>query len=120
MKENASKPLSEDCFGNPEEKRQQIERIEKYEAMLDAVRTFLAQDNPSQDECARIAETVSALEAYYTSLAWRQDYHDEENGLFPSDLKRGVLSEDGIYNVLEAWQDLMQEQQPDDGGSCPV
>ena len=92
-------------------KQLQLERIEKYEAVLDEVLAFLAQEEHSAEEMAAIAEKTAALQAYYTSLTWRKDFHDEEDGLFPNTLKRGVLSEDGIYNALEAYQDLMEELQ---------
>ena len=41
------------------------------------------------------------LEEYYTSGEWREDYEADEAGLFPVDLKRGVLSQDGVYDLLE-------------------
>ena len=41
------------------------------------------------------------LEEYYTSGEWRADYEADEAGLFPADLKRGVLSQDGVYDLLE-------------------
>lgn len=51
-----------------------------------------------------LALALSTLEAYYTSSAWRTDFEADEAGLLPSDLKRGVLSEDGIYNLLEEYK----------------
>ncbi|MBR5722286.1 MAG: DUF4298 domain-containing protein [Oscillospiraceae bacterium] len=44
---------------------------------------------------------VQALSDYYGSDAWKRDFAADEAGLLPKDLKRGVLSEDGIYNLLE-------------------
>ena len=44
---------------------------------------------------------LGKLSAYYSSDAWKRDYAADEAGLLPKDLKRGVLSEDGIYNLLE-------------------
>ena len=41
------------------------------------------------------------LKEYYESPQWREDFEADEAGKFPKDLKRGVLSEDGIYNLLE-------------------
>lgn len=41
------------------------------------------------------------VSAYYISDAWKRDFAADEAGLLPKDLKRGVLSEDGIYNLLE-------------------
>ncbi len=97
----------------PNSKQLQLERIGKYEAVLDDVLAFLVREDRSAEDLEATAEKVAALEAYYTSLAWRQDFHDEEDGLLPNTLKRGVLSEDGIYNALEAWQDLMAELNQD-------
>ena len=33
---------------------------------------------------------------------WKKDFEDDEKGLLPKELKRGVLSEDGIYNLRDA------------------
>ena len=44
---------------------------------------------------------IQKLEAYYTSRQWKDDFALDEAGKLPVTLKRGVLSEDGIYNLLE-------------------
>ena len=41
-----------------------------------------------------------ALTEYYDGGQWLRDYQADEAGLLPHDLKRGVLSEDGVYNLL--------------------
>ena len=41
---------------------------------------------------------------YRATLAWRTDFEADEAGLLHSDLKHGVLSEDGIYNLLEEYK----------------
>ena len=46
------------------------------------------------------AEDLKVLEKYYTSADWKKDFSLDEAGLLPAGLKRGVLSEDGIYNLL--------------------
>ncbi len=51
---------------------------------------------------------IAALASYYGSNDWKQDFADDEAGLLPKDLKRGVLSEDGIWNLLEAHQELQE------------
>ena len=53
-----------------------------------------------------IQEDIAALEQYYGSEVWKQDYADDEAELLPADLKRGVLSEDGIWNLLEDAREL--------------
>jgi len=32
---------------------------------------------------------------------WKNDFEADEKGLLPQELKKGVLSEDGLYNLLE-------------------
>jgi hypothetical protein len=48
---------------------------------------------------------LEKLEAYYTSQDWKDDFALDEAGELPDSLKRGVLSEDGIYNVLEKYKE---------------
>ena len=51
-------------------------------------------------------EDIAAINDYYGSEEWKQDYADDEAGLLPADLKRGVLSEDGIWNLLSDASEL--------------
>ena len=37
---------------------------------------------------------------YYENGLWLADYELDEKGMIPSDLKRGILSQDGFYNFL--------------------
>ena len=72
----------------PESVQAQIERISHFENIMQKA------ENGS-------AELLKALSEYYGSPAWRRDLASDEAGLLPKDLKRGVLSEDGIYDLLE-------------------
>jgi hypothetical protein len=56
-----------------------------------------------------LTSAISILESYYTSPAWLSDFEADEAGLLPPDLKRGVLSEDGIYNLLEEYKRMGEE-----------
>lgn len=49
---------------------------------------------------------IEALIAYYESEAWRSDFEADAEGKLPVGLKRGVLSEDGIYDLLTDYQRL--------------
>ncbi len=40
------------------------------------------------------------LEKYMNSGLWLKDYQSDERGKIPKGIKRGVLSEDGLYNLL--------------------
>ena len=77
---------------------QQIERIQYMEQLLD----FVLKARKEQDKQERIQEAIRILSEYYGSDEWKQDFADDEAGRLPKDLKRGVLSEDGIWNVLSS------------------
>ena len=53
------------------------------------------------EEFKALQPEIQELASYYTSPQWKADYAADEAGQFPVDLKRGVLSEDGIWNMLE-------------------
>ena len=72
----------------------QEERIAYYEGILDSAEQKIAG---GQEASAELRE----LEAYYTSPLWKEDYAADEAGLLTKDLKRGVLSQDGIDHLLE-------------------
>jgi len=68
------------------------------------------------DEATATANTLSELLprleelfAYYESRQWLADYEADEAGLLPADLKRGVLSQDGVYNLLAEYDRLIAE-----------
>ena len=68
--------------------------------------TFPTQSSDLDDltpSFATLRSAISILEAYYTTT-WLSDFEADEAGLLPPDLKRGVLSEDGIYNLLEEYK----------------
>jgi len=57
-------------------------------------------------EAEDLRSDMAKLEAYYGSALWKEDFAKDEAGELPEDLKRGVLSEDGIYNLLESYKEL--------------
>lgn len=42
----------------------------------------------------------------------RKDFEADEQGLYHENLRRGVLSEDGIYNLLERNKEVMEMLKP--------
>ena len=79
---------------------EQIERIRHYESLLDRIAPVLENLEEALDAFDGIQEDVKELSAYYESDEWRDDFEADDAGKLPQDLKRGVLSEDGIYDVL--------------------
>ena len=70
------------------------ERVGFYETLFDEVSA--AKDTTASD----IQQKLKILEDYYTSGQWLKDYEADEQGLLPYDLKRGVLSQDALYELL--------------------
>ena len=85
---------------------EQLKRIEKYENMLDEAFDLIREGQVG----AHLAELMGELDAYYTGPLWMSDFEDDEAGLLPADLKRGVLSEDGIYDLLTDYAELTAEE----------
>ena len=53
------------------------------------------------DDYEAAQEALRELEAYYGSEEWKQDFAADEAGRLPKEMKRGVLSEDAVWNLLE-------------------
>ena len=43
---------------------------------------------------------LNALKSYYQNGLWLEDYESDERGELPRGLRRGVLSQDALYNFL--------------------
>lgn len=48
-------------------------------------------------------QSLAVLASYYSSREWKEDFAADEAGLFPRSLKRGILSEDGLWNLLSGY-----------------
>lgn len=82
----------------------QIARIKKYESYLNEAQQLLCAGENSD----RLKYLISELEAYYESVKWRKDFESDEAGLLPKNLKRGVLSEDGINDLLDEYKEVSE------------
>lgn len=80
------------------------------QTQLDRIRTM---ERSFTEASAAVAHALSALEQYESSLAqlkalaeycesplWLADYDADHAGLLPAGMTRGVLSEDGLYDLL--------------------
>ena len=84
---------------------EQIARIRHMEQLFDLAKEAMEEVMMSLETYEKAQEAIAVLSEYYGSKEWKQDYADDEAGLLPKDLKRGVLSEDGIWNLLSDWQE---------------
>ena len=78
----------------------QIERITRMEKILDEAGAALSALEDALDRYAAVRESLAELEAYYSGGEWMRDFEDDSAGKLPGSLKRGVLSEDAVYDLL--------------------
>ena len=87
---------------------EQIERIMQMEHRLDCASQAVMRLSAALDEFADTQDALRQLSDYYGSDAWKQDFNDDSKGVLPPDLKRGVLSEDAVWNLLEDVRDVKE------------
>ena len=78
-----------------------ISRIQQMERYLNQVLLALDTQPEMINRDAAIREAIQELVQYYDNGQWIQDYELDEQGLLPTELKRGVLAQDTLYDVLE-------------------
>ena len=86
--------------------KEQLRRIRKMERHFVRAASALKRLSSALDKYEEAKADIAALASYYGSDDWKQDFADDEAGRLPKDLKRGVLSEDGIWNLLEEYREL--------------
>ena len=79
----------------------QIERIRYFEQLYNETINTLMKTEKILEEYEEAQQGIRRLEEYYTGDEWKKDFEDDEKGLIPSEIRRGVLSEDSVYNLLE-------------------
>ena len=77
--------------------QQAIRRIRDMEACFDMLK--------KTTEKSESKILLEKLITYYESDQWLYDYTLDEQGFLPENLKRGVLSQDAVYDFLECFLD---------------
>lgn len=78
------------------------------ERHLDHASQAVMQLAAAIDAYEAVQISLKELSEYYGSKEWKQDLADDEAGHLPKELKRGVLSEDGIWNLLSYNKELVE------------
>lgn len=82
-------------FYKSEREIERLKRIAQMESYLDEISEAV------KAECfGDFKEKFAELVAYYEGPQWWEDFEADEKSLLPKNLKRGVLSEDAVYNLL--------------------
>ena len=78
--------------GRARENAERVLRVQAMEAAFNRV---------SADPAGADPKDVAMLKEYMDSKQWQLDYEADEAGEIPASVGRGVLSQDGLYNLLE-------------------
>ncbi|MBQ9950664.1 MAG: DUF4298 domain-containing protein [Clostridia bacterium] len=81
-----------------------IERIVRMEGYFDAIRANPGAVRTDPEAARMYAELLD----YYENGLWLADFQRDERGELPAGLKRGVLSEDGVYNLITEVEPLCE------------
>lgn len=76
------------------------QRIAAMEAAFERTSEAVKALEQALDQYETVKIDIDRLTDYLDSGAWREDFEADEAGLIPKGIKRGVLSEDGLYNLL--------------------
>lgn len=89
-------------------------RVREMERILDKLNHLMSGMEKPLPSDALVKEymtfqpMVKKLDKYFASVDWKKDFEMDEQGMFPPYLKRGVLSEDGIYTALENNEEILK------------
>ncbi len=87
----------------------QTERISHMEECLDDSRKAVCRLARALEEYHDIQGKIRELAGYYGSDDWKNDFADDEAGRLPPELKRGVLSEDAVYDLLNDNREIIDD-----------
>ncbi|MBR3363443.1 MAG: DUF4298 domain-containing protein [Solobacterium sp.] len=84
----------------------QTDRITEMEQYLDSSIEAAEKLQEAMEIYEDNLENYLKLTDYYGSTLWRKDLDADAAGNLPADLKRGVLSEDAVYDLITATREL--------------
>lgn len=83
------------------------DRVSSMEKIMDEMQTGVSELRTALDRFSDGQKRYGRLIDYYGSTQWLKDYEADEAGKLPADLKRGVLSEDGMYGLILEYKELL-------------
>ena len=93
----------------------QIERIREMELRMERVAKTVEELMTALSHFKALDDDLEVLDQYYGSDDWKQDLAADDAGRLPRDLKRGVLSEDGLWNLLSEVREMNKRTRRGDG-----
>lgn len=83
-------------------KKRLIARVQEMEERFDRLQAAVTNREV-------VGEDYEVLREYMDSGRWRKDYEADEKGKLPAGMKRGVLSQDGLYDLLADAAELLKD-----------
>ncbi len=87
----------------------QTERISHMENCLNDSRKAIDSLAHALEMYRDVQGKLRELSSYYDGEEWRKDFADDEAGRLPTGLKRGVLSEDAVYDLLNDNREILDD-----------
>lgn len=88
---------------------EQTERIRAMEQALNEAVPAVEQLRAALEAYKSVQPQLKALAEYYQSPLWMRDYDADQAGLLPPQLRRGVLTEDALWDLLGDDENLREE-----------
>ena len=86
-----------------------VKRIKELESVFDEVSKTLKEELIKLND-TEYQNKIKILVDYLDSGMWLKDYELDEKGLIDQNVKRGILSEDGLYNLIFEIEEFMQKE----------
>ena len=87
----------------------QIERIQDMDNRMRRAQVSLEQFQKMKGSFAELVKDMEVLSSYYDSDSWMNDYTADEEHRIPNTIRRGVLSQDGLYDLLTEYDAFLEE-----------
>ncbi len=85
-----------------------LAKIREMEQILNEANSLMNKMEQLQQSWTDLLPKIRELENYYAD-EWQDDYNADERGEIPTEMVRGVLSEDAVYNLLIAHREIALE-----------
>ena len=90
-------------------KNSRLQRISLMEGLYEEVTGMLTGLEKAVEDYGKLRDGIAELEGYMASGQWRKDYEADAAGQIPAGISRGVLSQDGLYNLLEDAGEILEK-----------
>lgn len=80
--------------------KKRVSRVTEMEHRYDGLSRALGNLEAAVTEYRALAPDMQILRDYMDSGQWLKDFEADEAGKIPADVKRGIMSEDSLYDLL--------------------